>query len=56
MESVDVDSEMDEILKTAEETTLEDHDTSDTGTPKTPNAKISSSGDFLKLLEVITLL
>ena len=43
MESVDVDSEMDEILKEAQETNPDGVDTSDTGTP---NAKISSSGDF----------
>ena len=50
MESVDVDSEMDEILKEAQETNPDGVDTSDTGTP---NAKISSSPN---LLEPITLL
>ena len=43
MESVDVDSEMDEILKEAQETNPDGADTSDT---RTPNAQISSSGDF----------
>ena len=54
MESVDVDSEMDEILKEAQKkTNPEDVDTSDTGTP---NAQIDSSGDSANLLEAITLL
>ena len=36
MKSVNVDCEMDEILK---ETTPEGKDTSNTGTPKTPNVQ-----------------
>ena len=38
MESVDVDSEIDEILKKAQEATPEGNDASDIGTSKTPNA------------------
>ena len=53
MDSVDVDSEMDEIIKEAQETNLEDEDTSDTGTT---NAQISSSGGSSNLIEAITLL
>ena len=53
---VDVDSEMDKILKEAQETSPEGDDTSDIGTPKTPNAQTSSSGDSPKLIEAITLL
>ena len=55
-EIADVDSEMDEILKEAQETTQEGDDTSDTGTSKTSNAQTSSSGDFPNLLEAIFLL
>ena len=53
MESVDVDSEMDEIIKEAQETNPEGEDTSDTGTP---NAQISSSGGSPNLIQAITLL
>ena len=53
MDSVDVDSEMDEIIKEAQETNPEDEDTSDTGTT---NAQISSSGGSSNLIEAITLL
>ena len=56
IESVDVDSELDEILKEAQETTPESNDISDIGTPKTPNTQTSSSGDFPMLIEAITLL
>ena len=56
MESVDVDSEIDEILKNAEEATPEGNDASDIGTSKTPNAQTSNSGDFPNLIEGITLL
>ena len=38
MESLDVDSEMDEIPKEAQETTPEGNDISDIGNPKTRNA------------------
>ena len=51
MESVDVDSEIDEILKETQETNSEGEDTSDTGIP---NAQISSSGESPNL-EAITL-
>ena len=53
MENVDVDSEMDGILKEAQETNPEGEDTSDIGTP---NAQISSSGDSPNFIEAITLL
>ena len=53
MESVDVDSDMDEILKEAQETNPEGVDTSDTGTP---NAQICSSGESPNLLGTTTLL
>ena len=43
MESVDVVSEMDEILKEAQETNPEGEDTADTVAPTIPNS--SSSGD-----------
>ena len=56
MESVDVDNEMDKILREAQEITSEGNDTSDTETPKTPNAQTSSSGDSHMLIESITLL
>ena len=53
MENVDVDSEMDGILKEAQETNPEGEDTSDIGTP---NAQIGSSGDSPNFIEAITLL
>ena len=53
IENVDVDSEMDGILKEAQETNPEGEDTSDIGTP---NAQISSSGDSPNFIEAITLL
>lgn len=56
MESVDVDSEIDEILKKAQEATPEGNDASDIGTSKTSNAQKSNSGDFTNLIEGITLL
>ena len=56
MESVDVDGEMDEILKEVQETTRESDDTFDTGTSKTTNAQTTSSGDSPTLIEAITLL
>ena len=55
MESVDADSEMDEILKKTQETTPEGNDTSDAGTRNTPNAQTSSSRDSPTLIEAITL-
>ena len=51
MESVDVDCEIDEILKEVQETNSEGENTSDT---VIPNAQISSSGDSPNL-EAITL-
>ena len=56
MESVNVDSEMDEILKEAQEVNSEGKDTSDKGAPKIPNAQTSGSGDSPNLIEAITLL
>ena len=56
MESVNIDSEMDEILKETQETNPESDDTSDIGTPKTSKAQTSSSGDSPNLIEAITLL
>ena len=56
MECVDVDSQMDNVLKEAQETNPEFEDTSDTGTPKNPNVQTSSSGDSPNLIEAITLL
>ena len=51
----DVDSEMVEILKEAQEATPEGGDTFTTWTPKTPNAQTSSSRDSPKLTVSITL-
>ena len=56
MESVDADIEMDEILKEAQKTTPEGDYTSDTETPKTPNAQTSSSEESPRLIEAITLI
>ena len=56
MESVNIDSEMDEILKETQETNPESDDTSDIGIPKTSKAQTSSSGDSPNLTEAITLL
>ena len=53
MESVDADSERDEILKDAQETNPEGEDNSDTGAPNILNAQTSSLGD---LIEAISLL
>ena len=53
MENVDVDNEMNEILKEAQETNPEAEDTSDTGTP---NAQNRSLRDSPNLPEAITLL
>ena len=50
----DVDSEMVEILKEAQEATPEIGDTFTTWTPKTPNAQTSSSRDSPKLTVSIT--
>ena len=55
LESMDVDSELGEILKDPQETTPEVDDTSDTGTNKTTNAQSSSSEDSPKLIEEIAL-
>ena len=55
LESMDVDSELGEILKDPQETTPEVDDTSDTGTTKTTNAQSSSSEGSPKLIEEITL-
>ena len=54
MKSEDVDSEMDDILKEAQETNPEGEDTSDTENPKILNS--SSSWDSPNLIEAITLL
>ena len=54
MKSEDVDSEMDDILKKAQETNPEGEDTSDTENPKILNS--SSSWDSPNLIEAITLL
>ena len=54
MKSEDVDSEMDDILKEAQETNPEGEDTSDTENPKILNS--SSSWDSPNHIEAITLL
>ena len=54
MKSEDVDSEMDDILKEAQETNPEGEDTSDTENPKILNS--SSSWDSPNFIEAITLL
>ena len=56
MESVDADSERDEILKDAQETNPEGEDNSDTGAPNILNARTSSLGDCPNLIEAISLL
>lgn len=55
LESMDVDSELGEILKDPQETIPEGDDTSDTGTTKTTNVQSSSSEGSPKLIEEITL-
>ena len=54
MKSEDVDNEMDDILKEAQETNPEGEDTSDTENPKILNS--SSSWDSPNVIEAITLL
>ena len=51
---MNVDSEMDKIVKEEQETNPEGDDTSDTGTAKTLNAQTSTSGDSSNLIEEIT--